>query len=418
MINLKEDYNELFRKYPELCFKYKIKNPNNDEYRFVLGIITSDGPFCFDTDETLWDSFNIKSINATNSFLSNIKWNSNLTSTNMLEKVCYFIVEEDELIYYFGNIDDVILPNEIKKISSYAFANNHLLKSVKGDNVEYISYYSFIHNKNLEKLDFKNAIHIGNLLDVPNLNTLIIGCNLSEINIETDLSKNFIIVVSNDNGESIYTFNQELEQSFLNRLSATKTDNEEISIVGIDNRTRNYSFTKSDRKEQYKNCISSICLFEFMFSKLPDSIKKLLNNNDYILYLIKDFPYSGMCSNENKLILVSMENIRIALYHEIGHAVDFCLGNISNGAKFKKIYMEEKELLYSNKSIDKKVCYDIGFVNHVKQTESEFFAECFQRYFEKDEVFMRECPQTWNFFSALEYELNQIMDKEQISLKK
>ena len=415
MLNIKDNYNELFRKYPELCFKYKVKNSNNDEYSFVLGIITSDGPFCFDTDETLWDSFNIKSINPSDSFLSNIKWNSNLISTNILGKVCYFVVEEDELIYYFGNVDDVILPNEIKKISSYAFANNHLLKSVKGDNVEYISYYAFIHNKYLEKLDFKNAIHIGNLLDVPNLNTLIIGCNLSEINIETDLSKSFIIVVNNDNGESIYTFNSELEQSFLKRLEATKTDNEEISIVEIDNNTRNYSFTKSDRREQYNNCISSISSVEFMLAKLPDSIRTLLNNNDYILYLIKDFPYSGMCSNENKLILVSMENIRIALYHEIGHAIDFCLGNISNSTNFKKIYMEEKELLYSNKNIDKIVCFDRGFINHVKETESEFFAECFERYFERDELFMKECPQTWNFFSTLESELNYIMSIEYIS---
>lgn len=50
------------------------------------------------------------------------------------------------------------------------------------------------------------------------------------------------------------------------------------------------------------------------------------------------------------------------------------------------------------------------FLEHVIESEEEFFAESFNRYFEKDEYFYKESPKTYNFIESLMSQLNNNLD--------
>lgn len=410
-------YHELSSKYPELCFKFRLidKNPTISN-SFILGIVTNKGPICFKLDSSLFNDFNVKELYENHKFSSYVVDDIDLENLD-LENVSYFDIENDTLYNYFGNVEEVIISDVVRVIQNKCFKSNNYIRYVKGNNVEEIYYYAFVNNNNLEKLEFRRIINIGNLFNIPKLKEIIVGDSLSRIDIEDELSEEFKFFVN----EHLYTFNYDLDERFLEQANAIKKDGEEISLAMINGNDRRFRFIKEDSHDRYNECFVGVCSFEKLYSILPESLKCILQNYNYSFYILKDFPYSGMCKHNERILIFDMSNISVSFFHEVGHAIDFCFGKISDSDTFKNIYNEEKEFLYANTNSHKMMYMTNKFLNHVIESEEEFFAESFQRYFEKDENFYKECPKAYHFVNNLLYQLDNNLDKvpmEQLGFKK
>lgn len=397
-------YNELSKKYPNLCFKYKIRDESyNPLNYFLLGIVTNNGPICFKVDNSLYDDFGVKELYEV--YDSFFEANENIHSLDNLnlENVSYFAIKDGELYYYFGNEENINIPTHVKTIRSNCFNLNDKIKYVKGDSVEVIMHYAFRNNCSLEKLEFKRAITISNLLNVPNLKEIVVGTSLSTIIIEDDISKKLSFVISHETKEHKYTFDCNLEEKFLIQAAATKENDTQNSIVMIKGNNKKFRFVKKDRFDKYNGNFISICKFEKLFDKLPELLKQILQ--EYTFCIIENFEYGGMYIHEAKMLIFDMDNFAISFFHEIGHAFDFFLEKISNTESFKNIYQEEKDALYSKTHNRKMLFLSSQFLKHTIESEEEFFAEAFQRYFENDNDFYTECPKTYNFIQNLLQEL-------------
>lgn len=412
---LMNKYYELSSKYPTLCFKFKLKDEKLKILNvFILGIVTNDGPICFKVDYSLYNVFNVRELYENYEFSSYIKGDINLPDVLKLENVSYFDINDDKLYNYFGNVEEVVIPDKVRVIMNNCFKNNNKIRYVKGDNVEQIYHYAFRNNSNLEKLEFKRTTTLSNLLNVPNLKEIIVGNNLSRIHIEDVISEKLKIVINNGINEHEYIFDCNLDKKFLEQTSAIIEDGGEISLAMINGNVRRYRFIKKDSYDHYNDDIVGICKFEKFFFELPDFLKQILQNYNYTFCVLKNFSYSGICLHDIKMLIFDMNNINISFFHEIGHAIDFCLEKISECDIFKKIFNEEKEFLYSNTNNRKMMFLYDRFFKHIVESEEEFFAESFQRYFEKDEYFYKECPKAYNFINNLMHQLNNNLNDVEV----
>ncbi len=392
-------YQELSSKYLELCFKFRLIDKSSvNSNSFVLGIVTNNGPICFKLDSSLFNDFNVKELNENHKFSSYVSDDIELENLD-LENVSYFDIDHDTLYNYFGNIEEVVIPDVVRVIQRNCFKSNNYIRYVKGNNVEEIYYYAFRNNDNLEKLEFRNIISIGNLFNNPKLKEIIIGDSLTRIDIEDELSEEFKFYIN----EHLYTFDYNLDKRFLEQTLAIKENEEEISLAMINGNDRRFRFIKDDSRDSYDECFIGVCKFEKLYNKLPKSLMQILQNYNYSFYILKNFPYSGMCKRNERILIFDMSNIDVSFFHEVGHAIDFCFDKISDGETFKNIYNEEKEFLYANTDGRKMMFMTNNFFEHVIESEGEFFAECFQRYFEGDENFYKECPKACNFITNLMY---------------
>lgn len=412
-------YYELLSRYPNLCFK--IRNPKILD-KFILGIVTNDGPICLEVDFSLYNEFDVRELPESYEFSSYINGDINLLSNLNLESVSYFDIKDDELYYYFGNVEEVIIPEQVRVVRSDCFKNNNRIKCVKGASVEEIYYYAFRNNINLEKLEFRKVTIISNLFNLPNLKEIIVGKSLSQIDIEDTISEKLKFIIGDGINDHTYIFDYDLDKTFLEKSSAIKENGEEISLAMISDYDRKFRFVKENQFDKYDDCFVGICKFEKLFDELPESLKQILKNYNYTFYIIKNFGYAGMCIHDEKILLFDMNNISSSFFHEVGHAIDFCLEKISSSDIFKNLYNEEKKFLYSNTNSRKMMFLYGKFLEHVIESEEEFFAESFNRYFEKDEYFYKECPKTYNFIENLMSQLNHNLDgaemKQQPNLKK
>lgn len=99
------------------------------------------------------------------------------------------------------------------------------------------------------------------------------------------------------------------------------------------------------------------------------------------------FYYAGNLKN----IIVEDAYISTVLYHEIGHAIDYIYGSgcfISDGATFKEIYEEEKNILFSIDSVD-------------ASSPKEYFAECFNLYMQDIDRLKLNAPKTLEYIKSI-----------------
>lgn len=99
------------------------------------------------------------------------------------------------------------------------------------------------------------------------------------------------------------------------------------------------------------------------------------------------FYYAGNLKN----IIVEDAYISTVLYHEIGHAIDYIYGSgcfISDGATFKEIYEEEKNILFSIGSVD-------------ASSPKEYFAECFNLYMQDIDRLKLNAPKTLEYIKSI-----------------
>lgn len=384
-------YKELSLKYPELCFKYK-----DETNEFILAIVTNNGPVGFKVNEELFDSINVKNDKALKTFLP-ISFKTSFNNLS-LKDVNRFIIDGNKLLYYFGNKENVIIPDNISIINSHCFDGNGKIKSVKGNNVEEIGYYAFKNNSNLEKIEFKKVISMGNLLRLPSLKEIIIGSSVESINIEDELNPDLKITIDDDT----FIFDSNLENKFLKDASCENPEGDIISLSMISEDSKRYNFKKSERFDKYCKDIVGLCTFKKLFDSLQPEIKKVYQ--DYIFYVFKNFDFGGMCIAEDKVIVYDSDQIRNSFYHELGHALDFMFG-LSGTLEFRKIYMTESRNIYNFFS-DSQLILSTEYIYHILESEKEFFAECFNIYFKDKENLYKHCPDVYNYIENVIKELS------------
>ena len=137
------------------------------------------------------------------------------------------------------------------------------------------------------------------------------------------------------------------------------------------------SFSQSMKKD-YEKCMSFIPREQALLLKKRNVVVHLVDNAN--LYYSKPAPYflAGFYNPNNNKIFIdthydealdrgyavySCGKIRTTLYHEIGHALDWEYGKMSNSNEFKQLFEEEHE------------CYSFGGTKPV-----EFFANLFRLY--------------------------------------
>lgn len=149
---------------------------------------------------------------------------------------------------------------------------------------------------------------------------------------------------------------------------------------------------------------------------LPQSIKDILVENKYEIYLVSDISdvskngntkSNGKHDIENRLIMVEFTTIDPSktLLHEVGHAFDW--GNsyekmrYSTNSDFKNAMSEEvKDLFNQNVFTGDSEEY----LSHVSDNQDEYFAECFALYF-SNEIYKEKlsvfAPKTYVFINNL-----------------
>lgn len=403
-------YYKILAVYPELCFKFILKDKNNGiKNKFILGVITSDGPVCYGLDNSLWDKFDVRILNPNHEFSSYIKGDEHTLDNLDLKDVSYFDTNGEKLRYYFGRKEEVVVPDEIKIIGRHAFAFNNYIKSVKGNNVIDIYKNAFYSNEKLEKLDFKKLEYLTEVSKVPSLREIKIGNELKLFNLYLP---NFDIdfIVSEEENEFRYKYDKNLEEIFLHEISGEKIDNAEncteINVIRINGNDRRYRIKREDKRNKIQDKLTTACIFEKLYKQLPDSIKTILENLGYTYYLTENFDYPGACLKEYNIILYDFNYIKYCFFHEIAHALD-CYYNISIKEKFNKIFYEEREFLYKTISLKR---INSENIKYFISSSEEYFAECFQRYMEKDECFYKECPKTYEYIENFIKDLNANQD--------
>lgn len=382
-------YSELTKKYPNHCFKY----PSKDA--FILGIVTQNGIICYKVEKDIYDLFNVRILDYCFEFNSYIEGNHNSLDNLNLEEVSHFEIKENTLFYYFGNDEELIIPIDVYSIYNGAFRYNDKIRYVKGESINEISYYAFRDNKNLEKIQFPKATRIGNLLNVPNLKEVILGTNINSFYLEDPLTDFKTIIVDDESSrECTIQHNSNIPIFFL------ELGDYNGAIARIKGNTIGYEF-----KNKISDHFNEVLIFQKLYFKLPLCIRKIIEDLKYTFYLIDDLPYAGEAVSSTKVIKLDFECVTHVLYHEIGHAIDFYLNNISKTDEFKNIYNIEKNMMYSNLSTRQSYIMS-NHKKHILSSSIEFFAECFSRYFNDTKSFYEECPSAYNYINDLINELN------------
>ncbi len=395
---------EIFKRYvtlyPSLCFKKKINGKPN----FIYGIVSNNGPICFYADNKFYDELDIMEMKNNHVFSNYTIGSLDLLDIQDFKGVSYFDIENGTLYNYFGNVKNVLIPSSVNMICA-SFKNNPFIKKIESYSAEYIRDDVFSDIPNLEELVLKNAVQIGRIKNAKKLKKIDITERVSGIKLD-QVNENFILVV---NGNS-YSFNSNLDSYFLESIGAKRVSDERINVVK--NSFDGNLFLFADTNDSCDEMISNICVFESVIRKLPQYILDFLKDKKIDIFTIRDFPYAGCYNIDTNNIVMDRMGLRNSLYHEIGHAIDHNYGLISNSEEFRGIYYEEKNQIYTN-YVPKLLFRGYEFVEHIKENEEEYFAECFQRIMEDDEFFKVECPKTYDFFINLLIKLknNDLGDK-------
>lgn len=88
--------------------------------------------------------------------------------------------------------------------------------------------------------------------------------------------------------------------------------------------------------------------------------------------------------NAAKKLLILKKN-DACVYHELGHFLFFCAGNLDINSEGKKIYKAEKGLMTAYNK------------NYVCSNSGEYFAEAYKNYIENPTALRKERPQTYNY---------------------
>ena len=397
MENILNKYLELSKDYNYLCFKIK-----KYDY-FIIGIFSNNGPIINKLDLKYYDLFNVEE-------LSDLKYFNELTANNKkllyetdFNNVSYFMTNNNNLIKYYGNAENVIIPNNIKNIYSEAFKDNIFIKSVTGLNVEETSNYTFKNNINLEKIIFPKCTYFGAIENSPNLRELTLSDNLFAFYNKNNNFKNIRFNVN----DSTYEFDSNLDKELYNKFNSKPYSKLELSKISKE--TRKYKcFTHNDMV----STITGLYQSEYYFNNLPVQVQNIFYETNHSIYVVKDYPDAGGYLPFYNTIILNNSSLEFSFYHEIGHMLDFNLANLSNTEDFITLYnLESKNLYTQTKGI--KELFSIESKNHFKSSKEEYFAECFQRYMENDYYFKLECPSTYEYFNNLIHSL-----KEDYSLKK
>ncbi len=394
MEKLIDIYKSLVYKYNNLCFKVK----END--KFVLGIVSNNGPIIIKLDKKYYEEFNVKKIYDLNSFQTLTYASINILNNTDFDNVSYFIILENTLYDYYGNTKNVIVPSNVYKINYECFKDNTFIENVYAPNTTEIDHYAFRNNPNLKSLHAPNSIWIGNILNCPKLKEYTISPRINGFINEDNNYENSIIHVM----DTTYTFDNTIEKDFMNKFDVIKeNDNEEIQLVKFNKNERLFRSVKDDKRN---NTIVALANFERLFSLLPEYIKEIFYYTNHELYIVDSLPDGGWYLENEKSIILHRDGISISFYHEIGHMIDVYLDYISSSFDFIRIYQMEANNLYSKKiDLSRYRLFD-----HCTKDEHEYFAESVKRYLNNDNTFKLECPNTYIFinevFKELEYKYN------------
>lgn len=87
------------------------------------------------------------------------------------------------------------------------------------------------------------------------------------------------------------------------------------------------------------------------------------------------------------IIYIKENRIEYVLYHEIGHAYDYCMQRISDTEEFKEIFEDEKENFHKYIEDDE----------YYTANTHEYFAETFEEYVKENENLKNYLPKTYSF---------------------
>lgn len=199
---------------------------------------------------------------------------------------------------------------------------------------------------------------------------------------------------------------------------------EKIEIIGINDsiicvkyKDNPYYLSRKNVSQSLKDFISdfqfegeisneSIEIAQKYYFKIPENFRNRFKENGWRIIIsdedlnekyyesISSIPIAGLTVYNDKTIYLGNYGINLseAVIHEFGHYFDFINGRISNTEEFLKLFHKEKNNLYFLSNTLK---------NNAKEQSSEFFAECFQQYFNRPELFKDTCPETYQFFLNL-----------------
>ncbi len=389
MNKLIQKYKELTNKYNYLCFKIK------GDKKFTLGIVSNNGPIIIELDNKYYDMFNVKRVYDLNNFDNIIPANKSVLDLTNFDNVSYFIIRNNTLYDYYGNLETVIVPNTVLKIGYEAFKDNIFIKNVIAENTTEIVHYAFRNNPNLMSLYVPNCTWIGNILNCPNLKDYTLSGFICGFINEDNKYENSTITI----GMTSYTFDSSIEEEFMKKFSVIKDNpNEQIQLVKLSKNERLFRSVNNDKRNQ---TIIALANTERLFSSLPDTIKDIFYMTNHELYIVDCLPEAGWYIEEDKSIILREDGILLSFYHEFGHMIDAYLNHISSTEDFIRIYKMEANNLY--KSDNSSLRYKL--FDHCTKDEHEYFAESIQRYLRKDESFLLDCPNTYNFIKEIFKEL-------------
>ena len=108
----------------------------------------------------------------------------------------------------------------------------------------------------------------------------------------------------------------------------------------------------------------------------------------------------GISFKQSKVIFLNEEYVNTSLLHEVGHAINYEYGFLSDTEEFKNIHELEKE------NFD---CYvGDGDEEHCTKNESEYFAEAFHQYLLASDLLKEDCPATYEYIDSF---LNNLVGK-------
>ena len=146
------------------------------------------------------------------------------------------------------------------------------------------------------------------------------------------------------------------------------------------------------------------------YNYVPASVKELLAKNGWTITLTtKSLDEAanlgsfykkaiGVANNNTKEIFVkAVSNTNTTIIHEMGHAWDHEMGNLSKSKEFKALYKEEKSAFLKAYGFEEN-SYDVN-------TRVEYFATAFKYFCLYDESFDKclknSCPKTYAYFEGL-----------------
>lgn len=143
-----------------------------------------------------------------------------------------------------------------------------------------------------------------------------------------------------------------------------------------------------------------------IISKLPYSVVESINNQGAKIYITSgeaEDLYKNLTGKEidsitgvflygtgNLVVISEVSYMDSSLLHEIGHMIDYILGNNSfksSTNEFNEIYLEEKDTLFTDK--------------YAKSSTYEYFAESFAMYYNDNYKLRVKAPKTYNYIKRL-----------------